>query len=128
VIGIDQRATSASGCVALGCRVQQPQIAYRSVVHDPEAVQHVSVKNWRVSGMLSHFGTAAHTPSVSVHVTPASVGDSAVETVWTSCMSEDVDTASPGSTPVDTAHAPNASTTLHRAQRNLDIMTSSARW
>jgi hypothetical protein len=44
-------------------------------------------------------------------------------------MSEAVDTASPGSTPVDTAHAPNASTTLHRTQRNLDIMaSSSARW
>jgi hypothetical protein len=51
--------------------VQQPQMKYCSVVHDPAAVQHVSVSNWRVSGILSHFATALHTPSVSVHVTAA---------------------------------------------------------
>jgi hypothetical protein len=58
--------------------VQQPQMKYCSVVHDPEAVQHVSVSNWRVSGILSHFATALHTPSVSVHVT-AAVEDGPVE-------------------------------------------------
>jgi hypothetical protein len=93
-------AGSALGGAARRVRVQHPQSPYSSVVHDPEAVQHVSVMIWRVSfRMPSQTATTLHAPKVSVHVTSDAVENGPVErwTVCISCTSEDADTASPGS-------------------------------